>query len=242
MTLPKINEQLPPQISQTEEVTPVASSTIGLTINSAVLNTLLKEDMSINELFILIALHQNKIDLLDLYDNNGTRSQVLIYEYQNLHMHGFLDQSSDTLMYGISEKGIELVEELMAGFECQEEQEPVIDTSKLSFEYLELFPKIKLPSQKYARSSAVEIEKKLKTFIRNYRSVFKKHYKIKLTNELILAATRNYVDRYAKDGYKFMVTSSYFIQKNEKSALADEILAISQGLDKKAINKFEKRL
>ena len=86
-----------------------------------------------------------------------------------------------------------------------------------------------------------EIEKKLKTFKRTYKPYFKKHFGAPLTNEDILAATKNYVKRYAKSGYQFMVTSSYFIQKNEKSALADELIVIRQGLTK-LVDKFEKQI
>jgi hypothetical protein len=183
----------------------------------------------------MLAVHNGHIGLLDYYDNDSQSRKIIVMQYQDLYIHGFLEEGKETL-YQISEKGKAFVEKVKPLLDQAEEAK--LDEAalmKLCQDYLELFPKIKLPSQKYARVSIVEIEKKFRAWMKAYKPMFKKEG-IKLTNELILKATKQYVTRYAKDSYRFMVTSSYFIQKNEKSALADEILAIGQGLDKEKTN------
>lgn len=245
MTLTTTNSILPPGISQespTEDSKEL--QTVFITVNDKVLELLKEEDLDINQLFIMLAMDENKIPLLDKYDNNNEKKKVLILEYQDLQIHGFLAASGpeSTVMFDITDKGREFVCLIKGYFDDQEEEkESAAELRKLAADYLEVFPKIKLPSGKYARVASPEIEKKLSTFKKKYKPYFKKSFDTQLTNEEILQATKNYVNRYAKTGYLYMVTSSYFIQKNEKSALADELIAIRQGLTQ-VKDKFEKQL
>lgn len=206
---------------------------IQLILNKEILTELKKEKVSINQLFVLFSSYYEAIDLLDIYDDKTSNHEVLVYDYEDLLIHGFLEDSNEGVMFKISQQGKDFVEKihaLMGIVEQEVSQEQNI--KKLCQDYLELWPKVKLPSQKYARVSILEIEKKLKAWLKTNKPMFKKEYGVKLTDQDILDATKAYVDRYAKNGYKFMVTSSYFIQKNEKSALADELIARTQGLDK----------
>jgi hypothetical protein len=202
-------------------------------VTPQLLKILAGEKMDINQLFILLAMHDDYISLLDIYDKNSTRTRVMLMDYQTLVLHGFIRDSDSVKLYDLTEKGKSFLEKVLPLMEVAEEEKITEAAIKqLCQDYLMLFPKIKLPSGKYARVSSVEIEKKMKAWLRTYGPMFKKEG-LKITGEHILTATKNYITRYAKDGYKFMVTSSYFIQKNEKSALADEILAIKDGLDAK---------
>ena len=70
-------------------------------------------------------------------------------------------------------------------------------------EYLEIFPKFKLPSGKYARSDKKNLEN-------NFRWFFETH---SYDWETVLQATRMYVDEFERSGYKYMRTSQYFIRK-----------------------------
>lgn len=206
---------------------------IQLILNKEVLKELKKEKLNVNHLFVLFSAYHEAIDLLDLYDDNTRNQQVMVHDYEALIIHGFLKDTTKNILFEISDKGKEFVERihsLMGDTTPESSQEQSI--KQLCQTYLELWPKIKLPSQKYARVSILEIEKKMKAWLKAYKPLLKKEYGIKLTDEDILQATKSYIDRYARNGYKFMVTSSYFIQKNEKSALADEILAQKQGLEK----------
>ena len=206
---------------------------IKLVITEEVLNELKKERININQLFCLFSLYHEAFNLLDIYDEQNQNIEVLVFDYQDLQVHGFIDDSDEIFLYKINERGKEFVErinDLMKENQEDESEEKSID--KLCHDYLELWPKVKLPSQKYARASILEIQKKMKVWLRVNKPLFKKEYGFKLNNQDILDATKAYIDRYAKTGYKFMVTSSYFIQKNEKSALCDELIARTQGLDK----------
>lgn len=184
----------------------------------------------------MLAMYDENIALLDLYDDENTNKEVLILQYQDLYIHGFIEEDDGHSLYRITDKGRLFIESIRPLFKNQEREEKEGNLKDLCKKYLELFPKIKLPSGKYARSNIVEIEKKMKTFLNTYKSSFKKEYGFILTDEDILIATKGYIARYAKDNYRFMVTSSYFIQKNEKSALADEIGAIKIGIDKAKTN------
>jgi hypothetical protein len=216
-------------------------SRVMMVIDHQILDILHAERLFIDQLFVLLAVYEDKFPLLDTFDIDNTMKTSLLC-YADLQAHGFLEFAEGKMMYKISDKGKALVEKIKPLFEG-EEQEKDDEEAFRTFckEYLEIFPKMRLPSNKYARVSIVEIEKKMRGFLKVYRQSFKKDYGFKLTYTDILDATKSYVSRYAKMGYQFMVTSSYFIQKNEKSALADEIIAMKQGTSK-VVNKFEKQI
>lgn len=217
-----------------EEIAPP----ITISITSDVLKTLKSEDLDINQLFILLALYKNNISILDIYDNDNADKEVLIFQYQKLYIHGFIEShENDENLYRLTSKGKLFIEEILPFMEGTPDSiESKSEFKDLCKSYLEIFPKIKLPSGKYARANIVEIEKKMKTFIHTYKSRFRTDYGFVLTHDDILQATKIYVERFSKVNYNFMVTSSYFIQKNEKSALADEIVALKQGLNKQKTN------
>ena len=200
-----------------------------LVITPAVLHIIKRESLDINDLFILSCLNNNRVDLLDIYDKENEEIEVLKFQYQRLFIHGYIENCSGDSTYQISSKGKTVLEEINTPQTVLEKEED-LDFTKLCSDYLELFPKIKLPSGKYARASVVEIEKKMRGFIKKHKASFKKSYNIILTPQIILKATKNYIERYSKTGYMYMATSSYFIQKNEESALAAEIVALSSGL------------
>lgn len=204
---------------------------VGLLIDKPILDLLEKERMSINQLFVMLAMYEEHIGLLDVYDKKGTNRPVLILEYQDLQLHGFLQESNSNVMFELTKRGKEFVEKVKPLMQPDEkEMENAGKLRDLCERYLLIFPKVKLPSNKYARTNIIEVEKKMKSWIRDYKAVLKAQYGIILTDEVILTATKSYVERYAKQAYKFMATSSYFIRKDERSALADEIIANKQGL------------
>jgi len=73
-------------------------------------------------------------------------------------------------------------------------------------EYRELFPKGTLPSGQPARAPSKELEKKFLWFFLNYNYDW----------DTILKATKKYISDYESAGYKYMKTSSYFINKTDK--------------------------
>ena len=244
MNAENTDEAMPVGVSIGNDEPIKTEANIHLVINHRVLDVLKRYDLNINQLFILLAMYDDAIGLLDVYDDNFGSRKILVEDYQHLHIHGFLKIPSAGAgpVYQLDEQGKTFVEQIRVLFEIPEEERQVeANLKKLATDYLELWPRIKFPSGVYARVSSVEIEKKLKAFLRVYTAPFKRDYQIKLTPELILEATKSYVTRFAKKNYEYAVNSSYFIQKKEKSTLADEILAIKQGTVKNE-DKWTKQL
>lgn len=244
MTLDNLENNIPEGISTSNKAEVVDKLTpIIICINPSVLSFLKKEYLDINMLFILIALYEENYPILDQYDENNTRLDIYKLEYQNLYLKGFIEDCEGDYQYQIADKGVEFIDNIRSLFDLGEIQENKsnINFKKLCIDYLELWPKVKFPSKSYARASIVEIEKKMSKFLKTNIPVFKSAYNIILTEQDILDATKNYLKEKEKNGYMYAVTSSYFIQKLDKSLLADEILAMKQGLDR-SVNKFEKQI
>lgn len=91
------------------------------------------------------------------------------------------------------------------------------DFGKMIEEYSEIFPKLKLPSGKYARADKKNLENAFRWFFEHHNYNW----------GTIIAATKLYVDTYERQGYKYMRTSQYFIRKTNtaektfESELAD---------------------
>lgn len=81
-------------------------------------------------------------------------------------------------------------------------------------EYLEVFPKMLLPSGKAARSDKKNVETALKWFIENYEYSW----------DVILKASKLYVGEYELKNFLYMQTSQYFIRKqNADKSWASEL-------------------
>lgn len=90
--------------------------------------------------------------------------------------------------------------------------------------YNSIFPKIKLPSGKLARSDINNLRNSFKWFIEKHSYDW----------EVIIRATETYVDEYEKKNYLYMRTSMYFIRKQEPdktflSELANYCALITSG-------------
>lgn len=103
--------------------------------------------------------------------------------------------------------------------------------------YLLLFPKIKLPSGKAARTDKRNCETAFKWFFENHEYSW----------EIILKATGLYVDEFEKKNYMFMQTSQYFIRKQQPdktwgSELANWCAAVESGDSLQSENHFSERV
>jgi len=211
-----------------------------LKINKEALKLMDKYRLSLTQVLVLIAMYKDFMGLLDIYDGDNTKKKILVEDYQALQVHGFLKKNGpkDKYLYSITELGVQAISGLLDIFEEVPDQEETSEKKtdkanwKLAKDYLELWPKIKLPSGVYARASIVDIEKRLRAFLKAYSGPMKKTYDIEITDELILKATKFYIDTYAKKGYMYMANSLYFISKEGRSLLSDEIVSIHSGLDK----------
>ena len=89
------------------------------------------------------------------------------------------------------------------------------DHMKKVGEYREMFPDLKLPSGKYARDAAKNLEVNFKWFFKNHRYDW----------DTIMKATKKYINEYEQKSYNYMRTCKYFIKKQEKDGSITSDLA-----------------
>lgn len=87
-------------------------------------------------------------------------------------------------------------------------------------EFREIFPNMKLPSGKSARTNFDDLKKKMVDFCIKYPQY---------DWDTILDAATHYVETYRKEDYKFMKTAGYYIMKNNESDLASDCELLLEG-------------
>jgi hypothetical protein len=158
-----------------------------------IFNKLIKAGITPNAFYILYSIHKN------VQPNKYVSAPLAVTQ---LKAEGWLDESSR-----LTDRALIFVQEIDSYFKKHKKA-----TSKALLgedfltkidEYLEIFPKFKLPSGKYARVDKKTLEAGFKWFFENYTYEW----------ETILNATRMYVDEYERQSFKYMRTSQYFIRK-----------------------------
>lgn len=122
--------------------------------------------------------------------------------HRTLESSGIIKITGDGLKdISVRDLGLELI--------GQSKSDNIIEFAE---KFKELFPKGIKSGGYPVRSSTSDIADKLRKF-------FKKH---KYSQEQVLEATKRYIDRKSNEGYSFMQTAVYFIEKNGVSNLAAE--------------------
>jgi len=143
--------------------------------------------------------------------------QTLIDQPASMHFlneKGFVHDKTATL----TALGYEIVNKIEALFKTSKSKplpaQLFSDNNRLS-EYIELWPKMVLPSGKPARASEKVLIRCFTWFFTNY------HY----SWDIVLQATDKYVNSQADKGYKMCRTNQYFVDKTNggirESVLAD---------------------
>ena len=157
-----------------------------------IFNKIIKEGLTPNALYILYAYKSNVIP------SKLVNSSI---EVARLNSEEWLINNK------LSPKGAQLIQELDTYFKVSKKKTStqVMGDDFLTKidDYLEIFPKFKLPSGKYARSDKKNLEN-------NFRWFFESH---SYDWDTVINATKMYVDEYERQGYKYMRTSQYFIRK-----------------------------
>ena len=115
---------------------------------------------------------------------------------------------------------------------------PIVDvTENLVKEYLEIFPKGKLPSGKQARADKKNIKSNFEWFFKNYKYDW----------DTVIKATKLYVDEYETKNFMYMRTSQYFICKanpdrTRESELANYCAQIISGDYQDDSNHFSEKV
>lgn len=159
-----------------------------------VFNKLIKNKLTPNQFYILWCI---KHSLTPVYNTLN-----LNVEFMRLENDGWINGNK-----ALTSQSIILVQELESFFKNSKKKTSSAilgdDFDKRIDEYLEIFPKFKLPSGKYARSDKKNLENNFRWFFENHSYDW----------ELVINATKMYVDEFERQGYKYMRTSQYFIRK-----------------------------
>jgi hypothetical protein len=170
-----------------------------------VFNKLLKNSLSPNTYYVLYCINEK------IVPNNGVSKEL---ELKRLRNDGWVTEDNV-----LTEKSTILLKEINAYFKASKKK-----TSKGLMgenfmekidDYLDIFPKFKLPSGKYARSNKKNLENNFRWFFENHDYDW----------NTILRATEKYVNEFEINGYKYMRTSQYFIRKQGADKMFDSELA-----------------
>ena len=104
-------------------------------------------------------------------------------------------------------------------------------------EYRNIFPAGKLPSGKPARVNVRSLETNFRWFFEEYSHDW----------DTIIKATKMYVNQYEENDFNYMMTSQYFIAKQDKhkvktSTLADYCDMIIDGVSEITDNHFKEKV
>jgi len=157
-----------------------------------IFNRIIKSGLTPNAFYVLYNCKQ------------GVESSKLInssLEVTRLSAEGWLSDNN------VTPKGLNLIQDIDSYFKAKKKStsKDILGANFMDKieEYLEIFPKFKLPSGKYARSDKKNLEN-------NFRWFFETH---SYDWDTVINATKMYVDEYERQGYKYMRTSQYFIRK-----------------------------
>lgn len=167
-----------------------------------------EKQLSPNQFYLLCCLRENE----------ASQFINVHQELRCLLTDGWITENDDKLTYKLTPEAMTFVNQVESFFSVTKKKtnNQIMGqdyTAKVA-EFLEIFPKMKLPSGKFARSDKKNIETALRWFIQTYNYDW----------NIILTATKMYVDDYERVNYKYMQTSQYFIRKqNPDKSWASEL-------------------
>jgi hypothetical protein len=183
---------------------------------------MVKKGLEMMEMFNLIRekqLSPNQFYLLCCIRENEASQFINVHqELRSLLVDNWITEDEDKLKYTLTPEAMTFVNQIESLFKITKKKtnNQIMGqdyTSKVA-EFLDIFPKMKLPSGKFARSDKKNIEIALRWFIQTYAYEW----------STILTATKMYVDEYERVNFKYMQTSQYFIRKqNPDKSWASEL-------------------
>ena len=174
----------------------------------------MKLDLNINlKKYIASGLSLNEFILLQCIYNKDYKEASLIQGIEKIDLSK-LEEELWIKITGLSIEEIFPRQKMFDLFQTKDEQEVVLWIEQ----WLELFPKGVKSGGYYIKSNKEDCLKKMIKFLKVR----------KYTKKQIFEATKNYVDRKAKENYAYMMKAEYFIEKDNISALATEISNIGE--------------
>jgi hypothetical protein len=188
-------------------------------------------------LFILFSLYENRLDLLDEFDDYNREKRAVIL-YKELEMRGLVSQSTEeeSSHFNLTKEGVELVEFIKGSFENSKqdvtsEKIAVVgveglkdaisdDVESWIDEWIDIFPRGVKSGGRLIRSDKPSCIRKMKVFLREYE----------YTKEIILQATRNYIESKRNDNFAYTRCAVYFIFRVDTSR-ADKVSDLASWCD-----------
>ena len=174
----------------------------------------MKLDLNINlKKYIASGLSLNEFILLQCIYNKDYKEASLIQGIEKIDLSK-LEEELWIKITGLSIEEIFPRQKMFDLFQTKDAQEVVLWIEQ----WLELFPKGVKSGGYYIKSNKEDCLKKMIKFLKVR----------KYTKKQIFEATKNYVDRKAKENYSYMMKAEYFIEKDNISALATECANIGE--------------
>lgn len=178
--------------------------------------TCLKYNITPNEFYILACMHYK-------LTSQSFSNKSLSMDVRSLSLKKLIVNNNHK--FDITDEGKKIFEsaEVKKVIKKKKYVKPTV-TLEMVAEYVELFPKGKLPSGKLARSDKRNLKVLFEWFFNHYEYSW----------QTVMKATKLYVSEFQMTGYKYMRTSQYFISKansdrTRESELANYCLMIING-------------
>lgn len=199
---------------------------IEIQFNKAIIQKIKSLNFQVDQLgsilFILFALYEDKIDLLDEFDDSNKQRRAL-FLYKELQLRELIKESDNKTLFTLTDKGKELIQyikentngtttEQIAVLGVDQLKEEVVkenseDVDSWIEEWLNIFPKGIRTSGKLVRSDKPGCAQKMKIFMRDYG----------YDKNTIIKATQAYIEAKRQEGYMYTRCAVYFIYRVEQS-------------------------
>lgn len=174
--------------------------------------------------------------LWSIQEGTTTPTVNLQVELRMLKRYEFIDLNGN-----LTEKAKSIIRQIESYFKVRKKKtsQRIMgdDFNEMIDDYRDLFPKIKFPSGKPARSAKKNLETAFRWFFENYDYSW----------ETILKATSAYLDEKELENWSYAQNSQYFIRKQNTdktwgSALADYCQLIEDGGEDQQNNPFKEKV
>lgn len=201
----------------------------------------LLKQMELFDIITTAKLTPNQYYLLCCMRDSVSPLQMNVHlELRYLKAHGWVEEVGE-YKFKLSPEAVALITKIERLFKVSKKKtsSQLIgkDYKEKIEEYISLFPNVKLPSGKAARSAFKNVENCFRWFFDNHDYSW----------ETILTATEQYVNEYQAKNWKFMRTSQYFVRKQEpdrtfNSDLANYCAIVESGGDAEPTQTFSPKV
>ena len=200
-------------------------------------------------LFILFALYEDRVDLLDEFDDfNKQKRAIMLYE--EMAIKGIISQKENIgpkdAIYELTKEGMELVEfiksqhtdsesitsEKIAVVGVEQLKEMIQETTDVESwidEWIDIFPRGIKSGGRLVRGDRASCLRKMKVFLREYE----------FERDVILEATRKYMNAKAQDNYAYTRCAVYFIYRVDGGSRSEKISDLASWCEDVLHNKTE---